>query len=833
MHHLYRRHPVLWLIVGLTGLFPLKTGAMPVINEVMWAGSDLSSSDEWVEITCTESSDISGWKLSYVNSSSQEKTIITFATGTVLEAGEPIVVGRYHADSSRLLSDPGFVSSAVSLLNTGLNLKLKDASGLIIDEVNAGSGTPFAGSNPSGGAGRASMERIDPEASGSDESNWQTATVSLGFDEGANVFGTPGYPNSEALASSSSVSSDSSVSLAPRSPEGEVGSSASSSCSDSMIPQLIIQSGSPTGIGKVTINMQVIAVSGSLLHATCAFQFGDGTGSSSCNPPEKSYGIPGSYIAQSNVTNQCGNTLVLEQKVEVFDDYDDQNPLPHVYFDGSRLALSGAMPNAPATDKDKEWFEIKNLENREVNLSGWMIAIGTDSPRNYPIKAITSIPGNAASRLYQSETKLTLANTRGKIGLVNPDGVTVSTISWEEAEEGRVYKPDNFRHEELKGTVIEVIDGDTFKLALGSPSFRLVNEEKITVRLLGIDTPETVYPGKTVEPFGPEASAFLKDLVQGKEVLMLMDNEVWDAYGRLLAYVYLPDGRSVQRELLRAGLAEVYRKYDYSKKNDYLGDEGWAKNQKIGQWSVEWVTSTGTLALSEADSEEVTLIALRNGKSDRPYPKVTLTEVYPAPHPSPKGSAKSGAILDTEWIELHNPYDNKISLYRWGVTIGKKTSVLNKSLYIEPMGYLVLSAQTLGLRLPNAGGEIALRSPDGSYRQFIRYPKVSNGSSYLSETGSLMPCITKTPSPGAEGRCPVAVTSLTSGQKRKLANTLKYADSYMEDVRAAGEKGDENAMWREASSSNQAAIIFSFLAGLCSFGAVQVVFTYWRNRKIS
>ena len=96
-----------------------------------------------------------------------------------------------------------------------------------------------------------------------------------------------------------------------------------------------------------------------------------------------------------------------------------------------------------------------------------------------------------------------------------------------------------------------------------------------------------------------------------------------------------------------------------------------------------------------------------------------------------------------------------------------------------------------------------------------------------------MPCITKTPSPGAEGRCPVAVTSLTSGQKRKLANTLKYADSYMEDVRAAGEKGDENAMWREASSSNQAAIIFSFLAGLCSFGAVQVVFTYWRNRKIS
>ncbi len=80
------------------------------------------------------------------------------------------------------------------------------------------------------------------------------------------------------------------------------------------------------------------------------------------------------------------------------------------------------------------------------------------------------------------------------------------------------------------GIVIAVIDGDTVDVAIGDRWER--------VRLLGIDTPETVHPNKPIECFGPEASARLGELLPpGTEVELAGDVEPRDRYGRLLAYV--------------------------------------------------------------------------------------------------------------------------------------------------------------------------------------------------------------------------------------------------------------------------------------------------------
>jgi micrococcal nuclease len=76
------------------------------------------------------------------------------------------------------------------------------------------------------------------------------------------------------------------------------------------------------------------------------------------------------------------------------------------------------------------------------------------------------------------------------------------------------------------------------------------------VRLIGIDTPESVKPGTPVECFAREASAFLERLVEGRHVRLELDAEERDRYGRLLAYVYR-DGLFVNAELVRRGYAQV------------------------------------------------------------------------------------------------------------------------------------------------------------------------------------------------------------------------------------------------------------------------------------
>ena len=87
-----------------------------------------------------------------------------------------------------------------------------------------------------------------------------------------------------------------------------------------------------------------------------------------------------------------------------------------------------------------------------------------------------------------------------------------------------------------RGTVERVVDGDTIIVRAGG--------SRLDVRLLGIDTPETVDPHRPVGCYGPQASAFAKRLLTGGQVELAYDRELHDRYGRWLAYVYLRrDGR--------------------------------------------------------------------------------------------------------------------------------------------------------------------------------------------------------------------------------------------------------------------------------------------------
>lgn len=104
-----------------------------------------------------------------------------------------------------------------------------------------------------------------------------------------------------------------------------------------------------------------------------------------------------------------------------------------------------------------------------------------------------------------------------------------------------------------RGKVVKIVDGDTIKVKIGGSTE--------TVRLIGVDTPETVHPNRPVEYFGKEASAFTKRMANGKSVRLEDDPECTnrDKYGRLLRYVYLPDGTMLNGLIIRRVTASPTR----------------------------------------------------------------------------------------------------------------------------------------------------------------------------------------------------------------------------------------------------------------------------------
>jgi len=130
---------------------------------------------------------------------------------------------------------------------------------------------------------------------------------------------------------------------------------------------------------------------------------------------------------------------------------------------------------------------------------------------------------------------------------------------------------------ELDGTVlvVRVVDGDTFEIDGGE-----------RVRLIGVDTPETVKPNSPVECFGPESSAALRHLIEGQSIRLEKDKTDRDQYGRLLRYAYAGDV-FVNEALVREGYARaVAYKPDTAMQAALVGAETTARQANIGRWSA-------------------------------------------------------------------------------------------------------------------------------------------------------------------------------------------------------------------------------------------------------
>lgn len=157
--------------------------------------------------------------------------------------------------------------------------------------------------------------------------------------------------------------------------------------------------------------------------------------------------------------------------------------------------------------------------------------------------------------------------------------------------------------------VVSVVDGDTIKV-------RDTDGSTETVRLIGIDTPETVHPSKPVECFGKEASAELRRLLEGKKVTLRTDavGDTRDKYQRLLRYVHDESGADVNAMMIRRGFAYAYTTYPFEKKEWYVRLQKQAEQAKAGLWAPG---VCGNPAKSEATSSPAVARANATGTAEQ------------------------------------------------------------------------------------------------------------------------------------------------------------------------------------------------------------------------
>ncbi len=418
------------LFLFLAPLSSLASGVGTIIiSEVMWMGSDISTADEWVEITNTgeQPQSIGGYALTIMKTTG-ESTIATFPAGLTIDPGQYLVISNYGRLQSRLDIDPAFSSTSMTLPNTKLLLRLHDAGGNLLDEVDDYVGEPFAGTNATGQP-KASMERIDLAGSGALKTNWRTASISIGFDSGLTIFGTSGY--SIQFESSSSIQSQSTNSIQEYTPQSssqqsDVGSTCLLASGSTLNPTILIQSGRLSGTEPVTVNLQAVASSGSLKNITCHWDYGDGYTSESCNPGTHTMRAKGSYFIHLFTHDQCVNTVERTVQVNVLEkggsSYFTQDNSPSKACMAS--AFSGALiseflPNPVSGEEPGEWIELYNPTDVSIPLCGWFLDDASGGSKPYSLSRY-QLPSKEYLLIDRHESGIALNNSQDTVRLLAP-----------------------------------------------------------------------------------------------------------------------------------------------------------------------------------------------------------------------------------------------------------------------------------------------------------------------------------------------------------------------------------------------------------------------------
>lgn len=214
------------------------------------------------------------------------------------------------------------------------------------------------------------------------------------------------------------------------------------------------------------------------------------------------------------------------------------------------------------------------------------------SPSTPPIKKNNKLASTPTTSLLIATTSSMDIQTSTPATSVQPSAIKKIDLSVSPSSTEKTYK------------VTKVVDGDTLDILDGSKTIRL--------RLIGIDTPETVDPRKPVQCFGIEASNKAKELLLNKQISLEFDPSqgTLDKYGRTLAYVFLPDGTHYNKWMILNGYAHEYTyNLPYKYQNQFKAAERTARANLSGLWNPNicngdtiTATSNSTVVNSEPTS---------------------------------------------------------------------------------------------------------------------------------------------------------------------------------------------------------------------------------------
>lgn len=181
---------------------------------------------------------------------------------------------------------------------------------------------------------------------------------------------------------------------------------------------------------------------------------------------------------------------------------------------------------------------------------------------------------NAGIIAKEKANNVSNVNSEKEVSKINNANISVNGENKENGKTVQGIIPNG----KVEGKVLRVVDGDTLKIQIADKDYK--------VRLLGVDTPESVSPKKeknTKE--GKIASEYTKKNLEGKDIILEFDVSPYDRYGRLLAYVYV-DGICYNEKLLEEGYAKVMMISPNVKNSKYYRQiEKQAKENNAGFWN--------------------------------------------------------------------------------------------------------------------------------------------------------------------------------------------------------------------------------------------------------
>jgi len=665
------------ILLLLTIFWPTGSGAEPempevIINELAWAGSSVSSSDEWIELknTTDQNQDISGWQVT--KKTDTASPMVTITVGSIPPHGYFLISNYSETSASSVLDiQPDIILSSVSLSNEELAISLYKGDWHNPDNLVdiAGDGNKpdeFCQGSGNQDNFHVSMERNATYEAGDVKESWHSANTSSHFDLGKETAnkGTPKDENSIPPIILLSPTIDHIVPPVPA--EATIDT-------DFVIEEII---GANFAVAE---NLQIKLEKGnSSISATDWQRISDTT------LTQIRFHIPidaetGEWDLIVTNTNQPDTPAILINAVEIVEPEEE----PEIPTYSENISLSELYPH-PATGAE-EFIELYNSGDNSVNLKGWKL--DDQSPGG---SAVYTIPNDIIISPHQylifpkSQTHLYLNDTGDQARLLQPNDVVVEvTPNYGTATTGYSYSKINSNWQWSKRVTPNAVniyesiaedDDDDTTVPDSDPTSLQPNE--VTIKLEADDLAPT-------------------------SITLIWQVNLIGALGEM--EIYQSDKATVLGRLIGS---TAPNKLTYSV--DKLISNTTYYFTTIGTYNADDIRSNQIKVTTLKTNQGVATIKNNSGVSKQ----ILINEILPNPNAG-----------DNEFIELYNPGSQAVDITNWKLLDASgKAYIINAFdlselvitdteedsddiVILEPGQYLLLEYPVTHIRLNNSGGE--------------------------------------------------------------------------------------------------------------------------------